>query len=74
MSEWRTIDSVPRDAMPVLVFIPSARIEKRIQSAYFRDSIAIIGNQFGWDVGEPTYWQYLPEPPDSSEPSEASPP
>jgi hypothetical protein len=68
MSEWRTIDSAPKDRM-LLLFIPDAHSEKaRIQTGSYGINsngrrLWVIGGLFGFDVGKATHWMPLPEPP-----------
>ena len=79
MSEWRTIDSAPRDGSRIMLYIPR-------QSAYI-PAKTVVGL---WDVrdiqpyftndrerldgvritrkNQPTYWMPLPEPPSDATP------
>lgn len=69
MNEWQPIETAPRDKTTVLLFIPDARREKdKVQTGSCgkdmnKKDLWIIGNQFGFEVGRPTHWMSLPEPP-----------
>lgn len=61
---WRPIKSAPSG--PVLLYVPSARPEKRLSVGHRigdDGGLWIIGGRFYFDVGEPTHWSPLPAPP-----------
>jgi hypothetical protein len=67
--DWQPIETAPKDGTQILVYVPDGRREKdRVQAGSCarnlnKQDIWIIGNQFGFDVGEPTHWRPLPAPP-----------
>lgn len=68
--EWRTIDSAPKDGAAVLVYVPEARTQTvgNIAVGAQRpmangETMWIIGGHFAFDVGQPTHWMPLPNPP-----------
>jgi hypothetical protein len=70
MSQWQPIESAPTDNTMVLVFMPKPRLDKH----YIRTGrcgitgngrkMWVIGGFFQSDVGTPTHWMPLPEPPE----------
>lgn len=66
--DWQPIETAPERTM-VLVYIPDAqREEDRIQTGLYgitmnKKRLWTIGGLAQWDVGKPTRWQPLPEPP-----------
>lgn len=68
MSDWKPIDTAPRDGTHVLVFIPLAR---RIEIAFCHGEMPKRSGFSGWATNEgdlteeaaPTHWMPLPEPP-----------
>lgn len=73
MSEWKPIDTAPKDGTPVLVVLPAYRPEiddrMMLTAVYF-------GQKWGWETtvkndngdpipveDKPTHWMPLPEPP-----------
>lgn len=66
MSEWRAIESAPRDMTPVLVWLSVPHQNSHVHTAQFAPNMprGIIGGLFGFDLkGDPTHWMPLPEPP-----------
>ena len=67
-SDWQPIATAPEHQM-ILVYVPDAEVERdRIQTAYYgitsnHKRLWVIGGLAQWDVGKPTHWQPLPEPP-----------
>ncbi|MET3232203.1 UNVERIFIED_ORG: hypothetical protein ABIC54_004408 [Burkholderia sp. 1263] len=61
MSEWKPIETAPAEGQ-FLVYMPG---EKRqpIQVAKWHQNMKTIGNQFHFDMEQPTHWMPLPEPP-----------
>lgn len=60
MSEWKTIETAPKDGTLVLL-----HGKGYVKTGWFDDSIQ-IGNYPDWRWGltfEPTHWMPLPEPP-----------
>lgn len=68
MTEWRAIDSAPRDEERILLFYPEVEgvpCDGIIEGWYFSSP---KGLDDGWEtiigfIGEPTHWMPLPEPP-----------
>lgn len=76
MSEWKTIDSAPKDGTVVLLFCPKSWDSEGVRVGWWCTSPAEHNfDDSGWyddesashDVsdlyGEPTHWMPLPEPP-----------
>lgn len=66
MTVWRTIQSVPRNGTPVLVWLPEAMVGSHVHGAVFRESgPSTIGSLFAFDVEPaPTFGAPQPTPPD----------
>jgi hypothetical protein len=70
MSEWRPIETAPRDGTEVLLYTTAFNGEWIVvQGAYFSSPKQIDD---GWETafgfhGEPTHWQPLPPPPGAAE-------
>ncbi len=68
MTEWQPIETAP-EKTPILLFVPKARNDKsHMQVGWYgldgsQKPMWIIGNMFGFDVGQATHWMPLPEPP-----------
>lgn len=79
MSEWRTIDSAPRDGRRIVLYIPSVspyipakvvtgRFDCRDIRPYFtNDSERLVGARHT-RKHQPTHWMPLPEPPTDATP------
>ena len=63
--EWQPIESAPKDGTPILVWLKEASLCTHIHSARLMEDgkPSIIGHHFAFDVGEPTHWMPLPQPP-----------
>lgn len=73
MSEWRTMETAPRDGKPFLAFQPEQ------EDPYFREAMMAVmewhnpsrrfvmshvdGREYEQEIEYPTYWRPLPEPP-----------
>lgn len=79
MSEWRTIESAPRDGTPVMVY-PDRRVGghgftvAKYGSGHFGGMPGEVRHLTGW-ISEgffmgpqPTHWMPLPEPPSKDSP------
>lgn len=79
MSEWRTIDSAPRDGSEILLYIP--------RNSQYRPEMVVVGRWNDRDIKpyftndcerlygvrntrkhQPTHWMPLPEPPTDATP------
>lgn len=75
MSEWRSIESAPRDGTPMLCYLPKPRLQSVghfsigtcKQTLNSRDMWVFGGSVFGFDAGKPTHWMPLPAPPEQEE-------
>lgn len=63
MSEWKTIETAPKDGSPFLVWLESPMLHSHVQTATFHPNVKIIGNNFEFDAPKATHWMPLPEPP-----------
>lgn len=65
---WQPIEAAP-ERQTILVYVPDARREQdAIQTGRYGMTannmrLWVIGGLMGFDVGKPTHWQPLPEPP-----------
>lgn len=76
MSEWKTIESVPRDETVVLLYCPESWDTKGVRVGWWHNAENALED--GWyenewashmltDLyGKPTHWMPLPEPPHPS--------
>lgn len=70
MSEWLSLDSVPRDGTTVDLWARGAGHEKRLPDCRFERGVWISPTEGDWEYGggrlwgyEPLYWMLPPEPP-----------
>jgi hypothetical protein len=63
MNEWQPIETAPKDGTPVLVFVPKAWGKHDEIHVGKQRRFWVVGNQFYFDIGNPTHWMPLPEPP-----------
>lgn len=69
MSEWRPIESAPKDGTWILVPYPIWEQGNNTPTPSLFDVVRVKWNGRGWDVSgwmlheEPHVWQLLPEPP-----------
>lgn len=77
MSEWRPIETAPKDGTPILIWQPDNRHHDEIDGCKFDDPRYAIGYwrawaKSEWDMGwgnrnqahvNPTHWMPLPAPP-----------
>lgn len=79
MSEWRTIDSAPRDGTRILLYIPSCgsyvsskvaagRWNARDSRPYFTNDRERMDGVVFTRKNKPTHWMPLPEPPSDATP------
>lgn len=61
MSEWKTIDSAPRDGREILV-IDGGKVRPAVWSNILGKFTGSGGNVFNW-CENPTHWMELPECP-----------
>lgn len=63
MSEWKPIESAPRDGRPVLVDHPSWHI-RVLRGGWDAHELAWRVHGYGCPVTQPQYWMPLPPPPE----------
>jgi hypothetical protein len=70
MSEWKPIESAPRDGTKIIVFVPDAKYHEQVGEASWLDSYEEwrwANNScsccWGEMAGKPVMWQPLPPPP-----------
>jgi hypothetical protein len=66
MSSWQSIESIPMDGTPVLVWLPDDGSFRRsqVQVANYHPNCKIVGNVFAFDLRkQPTHWMPCPEGP-----------
>ena len=67
--KWRDIESAPADTA-VLVYIPAARrsVHRVVTGFYGINALGtrmwIVNGHFAFEIGQPTMWMPLPEPPE----------
>ena len=66
MTDWKPIESAPRDGTPVLVWLKKTSLGSHVHAAMLRPKgkPSTIGHHFQFDVGEPTHWMPIPDPPE----------
>lgn len=66
MSEWRTIESAPKEGQNILLYCPLPGSEFQVVGLWVEGCWA---TSYEWeDVYEPTHWMPLPSPPNEGEP------
>lgn len=60
---WLSIETVPYDGKPVLVYLESEMLGSRMHTATYHKNITIIGGRFHFDCPIATHWMPLPEKP-----------
>lgn len=68
MSEWRPIETAPKDGTPVLLWVGVGMSEPWAQTARWVNEpesgwSGWVDTYEGFDLAEPTHWMPLPAPP-----------
>ena len=65
MSDWRPMETAPKDGTPVLIYFPRIGSQRRGQAvAYYHRVSGSWVTHPGMYNRSPTHWMPLPDPPD----------